>query len=118
MQKFMTSYVFWIKKSKKTTSKEKANKTSLPEPGLEPGTSRTPVRCVTSTCVCTEPRQQNASTEDKLCNCLIIMGRNVNNSNQNCGRHFFNYVDFFCNIFCMNNYICQFLIFTEVGFTA
>ena len=44
------------------------------------------------------------------------MGRNVNKQSQICGPDIFNkYI--FCNIFtCMNNYIWQFLIFTEVDF--
>jgi len=43
LQKIMTNNLFWTRKEKKikhtTTTKQKSNQKSLPEPGIEPGTS-------------------------------------------------------------------------------
>jgi len=46
----MTNIVFWTKKEKHNNNKTKKHTSkSMPEPGIEPGSSRTAVRGVTST---------------------------------------------------------------------
>jgi len=67
---------------------KQANKKSLPEPGIEPGTSSIPARCVTL-----RPRRQlNVLTQVKLLICFNVMGRNINKQSQICWPHFFNEV--------------------------
>jgi len=60
-----TSSVFTKKTKSTTTTKNKTLK-SFPEPGIEPGISRTAVGCVTSM----SSRQLNISIEIKLFDCL------------------------------------------------
>jgi len=48
LQKFMTNNVFWTTKLKHNNKTENQTLKSLPEPGIEPGTSCTPAGCVSS----------------------------------------------------------------------
>ena len=104
--------IMWFRQKSKntTTTKQKIKHKSLSEPGIEPGTSLNPIGCITSV----PPSKLKVLIVFKLFNCLNEMGPNVNKQSWICGLHNF----FFCNILtCMENYIWQFLIFTE-GFTA
>jgi len=62
----------YLKKTKKKQTKKTLK--SLPKPGIELGTSGTPVRCVTSR----PPSQLKVLVIVKLCTCVNAMGRNVN----------------------------------------
>ena len=60
------------RKSKTTKQQNKtSNKIPLPEPGIEPGTSRIQSGCVTSEL----PSQQKVTIVVKLFNCFDAMGR-------------------------------------------
>jgi len=88
---------------------------SLPEPGIEPGTSSTEVRCVTSGL----SSQLKVSIVVKLFYFFNAMGRNVNTLCRICVVHVVNkLLFFFCIILTCKDYISQFLIFTGVSFTA
>jgi len=79
-------------RDQKSESQQQQNKKALSELGIELGASGTAVWCVTSR----PPRQLSVFRVSLLQNKVV-----------------------FPKIWtCMNNYIWQFLIFTEVGFTA
>jgi len=98
---------FWQKI--KSQHNRTQNQPCLPEPGIEPRTSRTTVGCVTSG----TPSQQKVSMVVKLFNCFNAMVQNVNKHSKICGPHMFMKFIFSVIFFtCMDNYIWQFLIFT------
>ena len=114
LQTFMINNVFLDKKSKNTTTTKQKIKHKNPCRSQEPGTSWTQSECVTTA----PPSQLSVSFVVKQFNLFDAMGRNVNKQSF-CRPNIFNKYMFLCNIFtCMNTYIWQFLIFTEVCFAA
>ena len=92
LQNFMTKKVFGQKsQQQQKLQNKKSNIKSLPEPGIEPGTSCIAVWCVTSR----PPRQLNISIEVQLFDCFVIMPRSKHKqTSQICGPHIFNKVVF------------------------
>jgi len=110
LQNFVTNHVFWTKSKNTKTTKSKP----LPEPGIEPGTSRNQSGYVTSA----PPSQLRISIVVKLFNDFDAMGRNVNKQSRIYGPHFFN--KFICSVIFLHAWITVFcsFSFTGVCFTA
>jgi len=89
----------YLDKKEKHNHNNKKTLTTLPQQGIEPGTSCTQGGCFTTA----PPSQLRVVIVVKLFNCFDAMGRNVNKQSQICGKHIFNKF-IFCYIFtCMNN---------------
>ena len=67
----------------------------MPEPVIEPGTSRTTVQCVTSE----TPRHLNVSIKAKLHNCFNVMSNGLKHTKKaKFTGHNFPQIHFFCYI--------------------
>jgi len=66
----VTNNVFWDKKVERQQQNKKSNKKTLPEPGIEPGTSRTQSGCVTAA----PPSELRVTIVVKLFNCFDAIG--------------------------------------------
>ena len=87
LQNYVTNNVLLDKMYKHNNNKtKKSNIKTLPEPGIEPGTSCTQSGCVTTA----PPSQLRVSIVIKLFNCFDAMGQNVNKQSRICGPHIFN----------------------------
>jgi len=101
---------FGQKSKTTTTTKQETKHLSFSETGIEPGTSRTPVRFITSG----PTSQLNIPTEIKLLNCISVICRNLKKESHT----FLNIIACCCCCVCVFDNIWQFLIFTGVEFTA
>jgi len=93
-----------------TTTNKKSKHKTLPEPGIEPGASRTPVWSAT-----TRPQIILSVTIE-----VQLLSTSKHKQTKQNLQATFSTKSFFSNIkICMDNYsyICQFLMFTGVGFT-
>ena len=110
---FVTNHVFLDKKVKTQKPPNRKSK-PLPEPGIEPETSRTQSGNVTSA----PPSQLRISIVVKLFNDFDAMGRNLKKQSRICGPHILN--KFICSVIFLHAWITVFgsFAFTGVCFTA
>jgi len=116
----VTKMYFWTKKKthNSKTKQTDTQKKTLPEAGIEPGTSSTQSGCVTSA----PPSPLRVTIVVKLFKFFDVMVRNVNKQSRICGPHIFNKVIFVCyflnariTIFCSFSYLQELISLLKYG---